>query len=49
MCITRQDRKKSELLNTHELLSHDSNKTIDINTYTSTKSIQQIKNPFDDL
>lgn len=32
-----------------ELLGHSSNKTTEIYTHVSTKSIQQIKNPFDDL
>ena len=32
-----------------ELLGHNSSKTTEIYTYVSTKSIQQIKSPFDDL
>ena len=32
-----------------ELLSHKSSKTHEIYTHVSTKSIQQIKSPFDDL
>lgn len=32
-----------------ELLGHSSSKTTEIYTHVSTKSIQQIKSPFDDL
>ncbi len=32
-----------------ELFGHNSSKTTDIYTHVSTKSIQQIKSPFDDL
>lgn len=32
-----------------ELLGHNSSKTTEIYTHVSTKSIQQIKSPFDDL
>jgi len=32
-----------------ELLGHSSSRTIEIYTHVSTKSIQQIKSPFDDL
>ena len=32
-----------------ELLDHSSSKTTEIYTHVSTKSIQQIKSPFDDL
>jgi integrase/recombinase XerD len=32
-----------------ELLGHNSSKTTEIYTHISTKSIQQIKSPFDDL
>ncbi|SDZ58839.1 integrase/recombinase XerD [Flavobacterium aquidurense] len=32
-----------------ELLGHQSSKTTEIYTHVSTKSIQQIKSPFDDL
>jgi integrase/recombinase XerD len=32
-----------------ELLGHKSSKTTEIYTHVSTKSIQQIKSPFDDL
>jgi integrase/recombinase XerD len=32
-----------------ELLGHNSSKTAEIYTHVSTKSIQQIKSPFDDL
>ncbi|MFV5695720.1 tyrosine-type recombinase/integrase [Flavobacterium sp. LB3P122] len=32
-----------------ELLGHNSSKTTEIYTHVSTKSIQQIKGPFDDL
>jgi integrase/recombinase XerD len=32
-----------------ELLGHNSSKTTEINTHVSTKNIQQIKSPFDDL
>ena len=32
-----------------ELLGHNSSKTIEIYTHVSTKSIQKIKSPFDDL
>jgi hypothetical protein len=49
MCITRQNRLKLVFLNNHEILSHNSCKIIEIYTQLSTKSIQQIKSPFDDL
>ncbi len=32
-----------------ELLGHNSSKTTEIYTHVSTKNIQQIKSPFDDL
>ena len=32
-----------------ELLGHNSSKTTEIYTHVSTKSLQQIKSPFDDL
>jgi integrase/recombinase XerD len=32
-----------------ELLGHSSSKTTEIYTHVSTKSLQQIKSPFDDL
>ena len=32
-----------------ELLGHNSSRTTEIYTHVSTKSIQQIKSPFDDL
>lgn len=32
-----------------ELLGHNSSKTNEIYTHVNTKSIQQIKSPFDDL
>jgi len=32
-----------------ELLGHNSSKTTEIHTHVSTKSLQQIKSPFDDL
>ena len=32
-----------------ELLGHNSSKTTEIYTHVSTKSIQQIKSPFDEL
>ncbi len=32
-----------------ELLGHSSSRTTEIYTHVSTKSIQQIKSPFDDL
>jgi len=35
--------------NIQELLGHSSSKTTEIYTHVSTKSIQQIKSPFDDL
>jgi integrase/recombinase XerD len=39
----------TDLLYIQELLGHNSSKTTEIYTHVSTKSIQQIKSPFDDL
>jgi integrase/recombinase XerD len=42
-------RKWNDLRYIQELLGHSSSKTTEIYTHTSTKSIQQIKSPFNDL
>lgn len=39
----------TELRNVQELLGHNSSTRIEIYTHVSTKSLQQIKSPFDDL
>jgi integrase/recombinase XerD len=39
----------NELRYIQELLGHNSSKTTEIYTHVSTKSIQKIKSPFDDL
>ena len=39
----------TDLLYIQELLGHSSSKTTEIYTHVSTKSIQKIKSPFDDL
>ncbi len=39
----------TELFYIQDLLGHKSNKTTEIHTHVSMKSIKQIKSPFDDL
>lgn len=40
---------RADLRSIHEILGHKSNKEMKIYTHVSTKNIQQIKSPFDDL
>jgi site-specific recombinase XerC len=47
MCHLLESR--IDLIYIQELLRHNSIKIIEIYTHVSTKSIQQIKSPFDDL
>lgn len=41
--------KRNRLTFFQELLGHKNSKTVEIYSYVSTKSLQNIKNPFDDL
>jgi integrase/recombinase XerD len=39
----------AEIVMVSKLMGHNSSKTTEIYTHVSTKNIQQIKSPFDDL
>jgi integrase/recombinase XerD len=47
MCLKLTKKKHASCKET--ILGRSSSKTTEIYTYASTKSIQQIKSPFDDL
>jgi integrase/recombinase XerD len=39
----------AEIVTVSKIMGHNSSKTTEIYTHVSTKNIQQIKSPFDDL